>query len=312
MKRSSYALVLVALLAFLLAPALALAGPRSGSSFGGRVGFRPKAGSYSRNYSQGRPAYNRGPSFVFLPGFGWGWGPFGGASLVGTMFMLAVVGVGAALVVRAVRRSQLRHAGVGDHEDDEDQVQTLPGRAFVTKLQLGLGRSARAIQERLDRFAAEGDTATEAGLARLLHQTSLELIREKDSIRYGAVETSGPMSLTNGETKLNSMALGERARFSVERVRGADGKVRRAAEAPQEAAEVLEYLVVTLVVATRTALPGTGKVTDRAELEAALHALGTVSPEALLGVEVVWTPADPQDALTKSDLILSYPELRSV
>jgi uncharacterized membrane protein len=51
---------------------------------------------------------------------------------------------------------------------------------------------------------------------------------------------------------------------------------------------------------------------DRESLEAALRELGAVPPQALLGLEVVWTPADPEDSLTETDLMTTYPELRSL
>ena len=70
------------------------------------------------------------------------------------------------------------NAGYGD---DDGQVVAMPGRAYLYRLQLALGRSARGIQDRLADFAAHGDTSTEAGLAALLQQSALELLREKDA-----------------------------------------------------------------------------------------------------------------------------------
>ncbi len=129
------------------------------------------------------------------------------------------------MVVRAVRQAQARREGGGSffHGDDDEEEDVAPSRVFVYKVQLGLGRSARGIQDRLARFADEGDTGSEAGLAQLLQQTALELLREKESIRYGSAEGSGPFNLANGESKLSALSLAERSRFQVERVRGADG-----------------------------------------------------------------------------------------
>ena len=98
---------LVALALFVaLAPVVALAGPRSGASFGGRMGFRssPSSSSMPRSYSGGgRPSYGGGTHFFFLPGFG-GYGGYGGGmGLFGTIFVLGAVGIGAAMVIRAVR-----------------------------------------------------------------------------------------------------------------------------------------------------------------------------------------------------------------
>jgi uncharacterized membrane protein len=315
-------LVVTTFLAFLAAPAIALA-KRSGASFGGRGGFRSSPSSFSRSYSSGRTSSPAGPNVVVMPGFGWGWGflPFmggGGGSLLGSVIMLGVLGLGAALVVRAFRRAHRRDGGGPwgarhDHDDDHDaEVLAPPGRAYVYKIQLGLGRSARGIQKRLEAFAAEGDTSSEAGLASLVQQTALELLREKHSIRYGEAQPHGPMNLQHGETKLNALALAERSRFEVERVRGADGKVRRAEAAGVQSADALEYLLVTIVLATRTPLASVKPLTDREQLDEVLAELGGVSPSGLLGLEVIWTPADPEDALTENDLLAAYPNLRSL
>ena len=312
-------LSMLAVLMLLALPSLALAGPRSGGSFGGRLGFRSGGGSsMPRSYSS--PGYSGGGShYIFAPGWGWGWGGGygygGGFGLFGTLVVIAVVGYGAFAISRAIRRARQGGAagwqgGYSDSYDDEAQVAA--GRAYVYKLQIGLGRSARGIQQRLEQFATSGDTSTEAGLAALLQQSALELLRQKDSIRYAGADASGPMSLTNAETKMNGLALTERSRFEVERVRSADGRVNRAQESAIEGAEALEVVVVTMIVATRTPLSAFKSIGSHQELEAILSELGGVAPGGLLGLEVVWTPADPDDSMTETDLMTTYPELRSL
>ena len=302
-----------------LMPALALAGPRSGGSFSGRSGFRSGGGfsSAPRSYSGGGYGSGGGSHFFFLPGWGWGGGyGYGGGSLIGTLFVLVAVGIGAAMVMRAVRR--VRQSGTGGGlgglwgAPDDDEAAVVQGRAYLYKLQLGLGRSARSIQDRLSEFAAQGDTSSEAGLASLLQQSALELLRHKDSIRYAAAEGRGPMSLTNAETAMNGVSLSERSRFQVERVRVADGRAARSEAPAEEGKEALELVVVTLVAATRTPLEGFKAVTTVADLSALLSELGGVSPSGLLGLEVIWTPADANDSMTETDVMTTYPELRSL
>jgi uncharacterized membrane protein len=229
--------------------------------------------------------------------------------------VIAVVGYGALAIARAVRRSRMSDAqpsaGWGQGYADDD-VQEMPGRAYVYKLQIGLGRSGRGIQQRLEEFAATGDTGTEAGLASLLQQSALELLRQKDSVRYAGADAGGPMSLTNAETQMNGMALAERSRFTVERVRAAEGRVNRSQEAAEEGREVLELVLVTLIVATRSPLSAFKAISSHEDLEALLSELGGVAPGGLLGLEVVWTPADPNDSMTETDLMTTYPELRTL
>jgi uncharacterized membrane protein len=310
-----FLLLLVVVTAGLVGPALA--GPRSGSSFGGRLGFRSGGGMSAPGYSGGGyrspgygygSGYGSGSHFFFFPGFGYGLGGFGGlAPLLGVLVVgLAVVSI--ARAVRASRRMDAPQAGY----DDEDQVVAMPGRAYLYRLQLALGRSARGIQDRLADFAAKGDTSTEAGLAALLQQTALELLREKDAVRYVGGEARGPMSLTNAETAMNGMALSERSRFQVERLRGSEGRVVRSEAPAEEGKEALELVVVTLLAATRTPLDKFDHPGSPEELAAVLSELGGISPDAILGLEVIWTPADPNDSMTETDVMTTYPELRSL
>jgi uncharacterized membrane protein len=113
---------------------------------------------------------------------------------------------------------------------------------------------------------------------------------------------------------MNAMALAERSRYQVERIRNAGGQVSRAAGPALEGKEALELVVVTLVAATRVPLDKfTGSSADSShDLAGLLTELGGVSPDALLGLEVIWTPADPNDSMTETDVMTTYPELRSV
>jgi uncharacterized membrane protein len=269
--------------------------------------------------------YGGGNNIIVVPGGGWGYGPLGGYGLggggfgLGSVVMLGVVGLGALVAFRAIRMARMQRlegggggSGLMGMLGGGGDAAYAPERAFVYKIQLGLGRSARALQQRLEQFASEGDTSSEEGLAHLLQQTALELLREKESIRHGQIVVAGPLSLEKGEARLNSLALDERSRFQVERVRGADGKVRRAQAALTQSEDVLEYLVVTLLVAARTPIEGLKKLDELSDLEPALRALGAVPADVLLGLDVVWTPADPDDAMTEAELTTTYPEMRSL
>src|SRR6476620_6121952 len=268
--------LLLALVVFL--PTLALAGPRSGGSFSGRSGFRSAPRYSGSGQSHSTYGSGGGSHFFFMPGWGWGggYGYGGGMSLFGTLFVLVAVGIGASMVMRAVRRSRAAGPGGGglsalfgggSSSNDDDSL-VLQGRAYLYKLQLALGRSARGIQDRLAVFAAQGDTSSEEGLAAMLQQTSLEILRQKDSIRYASADGRGPMTLTNAETAMNGVSMAERSRFQLERVRVADGRAARSDAPAEEGKEALEMVVVTLVVATRTALERFRPVSTADELSA--------------------------------------------
>jgi uncharacterized membrane protein len=125
-------LSILAMLAMLIVPALALAGPRSGGSFGSRGGFRSSP-SYSMPRSYSSPGYSGGGShFFFLPGWGWGggYGFGGGFGMFGTLVVLAVVGYSVFAISRAVRRAREGgNSGWTSGYGGDDEVQVMPGRA---------------------------------------------------------------------------------------------------------------------------------------------------------------------------------------
>src|SRR5579872_3715435 len=94
-RRSPWLVLILAALSLFVLPSLALAGPRSGGSFGGRLGFRSSGGSsMPRSFSGG--GYNGygggGSHFFFLPSWGWGgYGFGGGLGMFGTLMLVAVV-----------------------------------------------------------------------------------------------------------------------------------------------------------------------------------------------------------------------------
>ena len=237
----------------------------------------------------------------------------GGFGLFGTVATILVVGLVVSSVVRAVRASRNAGGARASYGGYDDEVTAMPGRAYLYQLQLGLGRSARGIQDRLADFAARGDTESEAGLAALLQQTAARApCARRTPFATLGTEARGPLSFTNAETAMNAMALAERGRFQIERVRSAGGRVARSEAPAEEGKEALELVVVTVLAATRTPLEAFGAAITAENLPAMLSELGGVPPDAILGLEVVWTPADPNDSMTETDVMTTYPDLRSV
>jgi uncharacterized membrane protein len=226
--------------------------------------------------------------------------------------VLAAVGIGASMVMRAVRRSRRpggrRWRATAATTSD---AAVAAGRAYLYKLQLALGRSARGIQDRLAEFAAQGDTTSEAGLAALLQQSALELLRNKDSIRYAAPRRAAddPDQRRDGDERRvagGALALPGRARARRRRPRGALGRAGRGGQGGAGAGG--GHAGGGHAHAARAVPP----VGTRDELAALLSELGGVPPTGLLGLEVIWTPADANDSMTETDVMTTYPELRSL
>ncbi len=160
-----------------------------------------------------------------------------------------------------------------------------------------------------------GDTESEAGLAALLQQTALELLREKDAVRYVGADARGPLSFTNAETTMNGLALAERGRFQVERVRAADGHVARSERGGRRGQGGARAGGRHAAGRDPHPAPSFGKAGSPGspeDLRPLLSELGGVSPDGILGLEVIWTPADPNDSMTETDVMTTYPDLRSL
>ncbi|MGB5975117.1 MAG: DUF1517 domain-containing protein, partial [Nodosilinea sp.] len=185
----------------------------------------------------------------------------------------------------------------------------------VVKLQVGLLAEARALQDDLNRLATTADTGTSQGLAKLLQETTLALLRHPDYWAYAASEDK-QTRLLNAEQEFNRYTLSARSQFSAETLSNVNNQLTQA-----EAQGVLpgdtnqsapgEYILATVVVATQGKLD-LPDIYSSADLRQALNQVGAVSSENLLAVEVLWTPQQSGETLSGDELVAQYPELKLI
>lgn len=286
---------------------------------GGRMGgFRaPSRSAPAPNYgggSYGGGGYYGGGGMGFpfmLPFF------FGGG---GTMLSLLALMVVAGLLMRAFQgfgggSSGGQSSGYGSGYSGGYDNPTVT----VAKVQVGLLAQARSLQHDLDRIAQTADTSTNEGLAGMLQETVLSLLRHPEYWVYAATETQ-QSALDRAEPDFNRMTLMERSKLSAETLSNYNGQLRSASELPQlngaggalaQSQEPSEYIIVTIIVAamSKFQLP---KVDSADTLRQTLRQVGSMAGDQLLGTEVVWTPQAEGDVLTSDEVIAAYPELRAV
>jgi uncharacterized membrane protein len=290
--------------------------------FGTADGAWAAAGGRMGGGSFRAPAPRMSPTpRTYAPGGGGGYYPGGG---FGFPFLFPFIGIGggfgglftllifiaiANVVVRGFRSA----TGSGDDYDYAASGGSNPPVA-VAKLQVGLLAEARALQEDLNRLATTADTGTSQGLAKLLQETTLSLLRHPDYWAYAASEDK-QTRLLSAEQEFNRYTLSARSRFSAETLSNVNNQLTQAEpqalltgegdEAPGE------YILATVVVATqgKLDLPDIRSTTD---LRQALNQIGAVSSENLLAVEVLWTPQQTGDTLSADQLVAQYPELRLI
>jgi len=278
---------------------------RAGGRIGGgsfRAPARPTAPA-PRTYSPGGGGYypGGGVGFPFLfPLFGFG-GGFGG------LFTLLIFIAIANFIVRS-----FREAGEGADYTTVASVTNPP--VAVAKLQVGLLAEARALQDDLNRMALSADTGTSQGLAKLLQETTLALLRHPDYWVYGASEDK-QTRLLSAEQEFNRYTLSARSKFTQETLSNVNSQLTKAEPkaaltgASQEGIDPGEYIVATLVVATQGQLD-LPDIHSSEDLRRALGQIGAVSSDNLLAVEVLWTPQQSGETLTADEMVAEYPDLK--
>lgn len=299
------------LMALVLAVILVF-GPAGGAwaARGGRMG----GGSFRA------PAPRMSPSpRSYAPGGGGGYYPGGG---FGMPFLFPFIGIGGGfgglftlLIFIAIANVVVR--GLRGASSDEGYA-TPDGSSnpsvTVTKLQVGLLAEARELQEDFNRLATTADTGTSQGLAKLLQETTLSLLRHPDYWAYAAIEGK-QTRLLSAEQEFNRYTLSARSRFSEETISNVNSQITQAAPRavlPGDADQAPgEYILATVVVATQGKLD-LPDIYSTAELRQALGQIGAVSGENLLAVEVLWTPQESGETLGSDELVAQYPELKLI
>lgn len=284
---------------------------------GGRIG----GGSFRTPTRIAPPSRTYSPPGGYGGGYGGGYYPGGG---FGFPFLVPIFGVGggfgglftilifisiAGFLVRSFRSIQ----------SDGSGYDLSSPTVSVTKLQVGLLAEARSLQADLNRIAEIADTGTSAGLAQVLQESTLALLRHPEYWVYAGGQTQ-LTSLAAAENQFNHLALAERSKLSSETLSNYDNLLRHA-EAKKALAssgdlatldrEPGEYIIVTFLVAAqgKQQLPA---INSSQDLRQAISQLGSVPSDNLLAIEVLWTPQAEGDTLSSDDVIAQYPDLKLV
>lgn len=292
--------------------------PADAASYGGRMGggsFRsssprnysaPRSGGYNRSYGGGYGG-GMGGNFFFFPS---PWMFFAGGGLGGGLFSLMLFVFVAGAAVQAFQRFQGQDGSLDFGVNNNAKVS-------VAKLQVGLLAEAKTLQEDLNRIAQKANTASSAGLAQALQETTLSLLRHPEYWAYAGGE-SKQSAMVAAESEFNRMILSERSKFLGESVSNVSGQIKQATSSALKvspAGELVEqpseYIVVTLLVGAegKVELPEINNSTD---LRRALSTLGAVSSDRLLTMEILWQPGTTDGVLTSDDMLEYYPKLKLV
>jgi uncharacterized membrane protein len=289
---------------------------------GGRMGGGSFRRTPSRSYSApsrsyGAPSRSYSPSPARGPAFGGGFGfnpfffmpfpmyGFGGSSLLSLLVLAAV----ASFLVRSFRQAADGGINLGEKFNRNPKVS-------VAKLQVGLSAQARLLQSDLDRIALTSDTDTNEGLAGILQETTIALLRTPEYWTYGITE-SQETRLNEAESQFNRFLLEERSKLTGESLSNVKGQLQQKANdasatlTPTDGEPAMEYIVVTILVGTegKLQLP---TINDSDDLRQAIRQIGAVPSDQLMALEIIWSPQNKEESLTEGDLLAQYPNLKLV
>jgi uncharacterized membrane protein len=217
------------------------------------------------------------------------------------------------VAVFLVGRSAKKARAAGSHPSADDRSPH-PGGIRVMALSLGVDwRARRDLQALLEHLAKTGDMSRPKGRADALREVTLALRRAEMAWLYVAPAPVEAHSKSGAQRVFTEKASDYRARFRRELVRNDQGEVRTevAPEMRAHANEGQGTVVVTLVVAAKRDLtPVTSP--DAPNVRAALAALGSLHPNELIALEVIWSPATENDRMSTSELEQNYPEMRLI
>ncbi len=295
---------------------------RSGGSFGGSSrssgsssrGSSSSSSSGSSSYGSGSRSYSAPRSSggtivapVIIGGgnsYGGGYGSgynSSGSGIVGLIIFVIII-VGLFLLVAWIWKrftGAMRGGAAGG---------TGGSGARVLRLQLMLSEGDE-VKRDLQRISESGDTDSNQGLTQMLSEAVLSLLRHPDRWFFGAVDEQ-----TGNEAQVSSnvtrWATEARSKFSDETTRNQQGN--RGGTANKGGFEKGGYYLVVTLIAAVYGLESVTKGQTAANtvmIRDALMALSSLNPDALISLEVVWSPDQEGEFLGQDEAIMSYPKL---
>eukprot|EP00878_Enallax_costatus_P004851 GHUV01005105.1.p1 GENE.GHUV01005105.1~~GHUV01005105.1.p1 ORF type:complete len:266 (+),score=79.02 GHUV01005105.1:231-1028(+) len=179
----------------------------------------------------------------------------------------------------------------------------------VAKLQVGVFGKVDQFQRELDRIAGLLDSDDEEAMGELVHETVVLLTRNLEYCSYAQTALFMTDDFDELEQKYNQASLKERSKFKQETLSNVGGRYTTAALRESGADVGLDkWLCITLLLAAEATvkLP---KIKSLQDLQEALTMLGSLPPDLIVAVELLWTPQERGDSYAKDEMLTDYPQL---
>ena len=149
---------------------------------------------------------------------------------------------------------------------------------------------------------------------------ALELLRQKSTIVSGATEYKHYNNRGRAFREYNNQSIQERSKFETETVNnfgGVDytfGEQKGWLASPSKSSSKATMAVVTFLLAIDGDSTKVPAIQNARDVETALRRIAADSTvdDCLQNVEILWTPQDSEETLTRKDVLADYPGLRSI
>ncbi len=298
------------------------------------------SGGYNRGYSRGySTGYYSRPSVTIAPGLGYGYSPlvspftpFGGYYGSGgvityarrpNLFDFIFVGGLIFTVTSVLRNANSDRNPLSPFDRFRSSVSsTLGPGTSVVQLSVAMEVPNRddpsSILSVLNRLSRTANTDNRVGIQNLTSQVALEILRRRSSIVSASSSYQHFQDSNKAGRDYEAKAIKERSKFERETVSKYGGVDYSPTTSPSTTSLVdgkATLAVITLVLAIdgdSTKIPS--NINSLADVEEALRKIASDAKvdDCLQSVEILWTPEERTETLSRRDVLADYPELRSV
>ena len=169
-----------------------------------------------------------------------------------------------------------------------------------------------SILSALTRRAELSWTGTRKGVQTMISETALMLLRQETAIVSAGSEYKHFRSVAEAQREFNSLSIIKRSKFDRESASNFGGQKQIVHDAAADGNSGATVAVVTINLCIEgDSSTQLSKIRTRQDLKDALSRIASDSQveECLLSGEVLWTPEDRSDTLTREEVYEDYPTL---
>jgi len=192
----------------------------------------------------------------------------------------------------------------------------------VVKLSVGMNvpqrKSSRSVLNYLNKLARTAQTDSRVGLQNLVSEVALELLRQRASIFAASSSSQHFADPDKAKRAYNNLAIIERGKFERETINKYKGVDYSSSQLQQQSYSHLPadatLAVVTLVLEIQGDSTKLDPIRSSGNVNDALARIASdvKVDDCLLSAEVLWTPQENTDVLTRRQVFEDYPELQTI